>query len=230
MNELLSGSAVWGCALTLLCYVLFSALARRTKLAFLNPLLLSAAAIIAFLSLGGLPYESYRETSSPLSFLLLPATVCLAVPLYQQRRKLKENALPILCGIAAGSIASLLSVALIAAAFGLERRYAVSLLPKSVTTAIGADISAELGGIPPLTIGVIVLTGIAGNMTAPLFCRLFRVQSPTARGVAIGTCSHAIVTSRALEMGETEGAMSGLSIAVAGILTAVLAPLVTGLL
>ncbi len=229
IRDILAQSSVWGSAVTLLCWLLFTRLQKKTGIAAANPLLLSAIAIGALLLSCGIPAEQYESTASPLTWLLLPATVCLAVPLHEQWALFRRNWLPILSGIACGSLASLLLIAAIAKAFGLESAYAVSLLPKSVTTAIGADISRELGGIPSLTIGVIVLTGIAGNMLAPALCRLLRLRSPIARGVAIGTCSHAIGTSRALEMGQAEGSMSGVSLAIAGILTAVLCPFVARL-
>ena len=229
IREMLAQSSVWGCAVTLLCWLLFTRLQKKTGIALANPLLLSAVVIAALLLLADIPVEQYESTSSMLSWLLLPATVCLAVPLHEQWALFRKNRLPILAGITCGSMASLLLIIVIAKAFALDRAYAVSLLPKSVTTAIGADISRELGGIPSLTIGAIVLTGITGNMLAPALCRLLRLRSPIARGVAIGTCSHAIGTSRALEMGQAEGSMSSVSLAIAGILTALLCPLVARL-
>lgn len=225
MSELLTGSATWGTFLTVGCFGLFFLLQKKVKKAWCNPLLFSSILIGALLLLGNIPYAQYKETSSILSWLLLPATVSLAIPLYEQWALLKKHWLAILCGIGAGVITSLVCVVVLAKLFHLDTALAVSLLPKSVTTAIGADVSAELGGIPALTVVVIILTGIVGNMLAPFLCRAFGLRSAVARGIAIGTASHAIGTTKALEMGEVEGAMSGLAIAVAGIMTAVLVPL-----
>ena len=165
-----------------------------------------------------------------LTYLLFPATVSLAIPLYEQWALLRKNLLAILAGIASGVVTSLGSILLLAWLFQLDAVSAVSLLPKSVTTAIGVDISAELGGIAALTTAVIVLTGIIGNLTAVGLCKVLRITNPIAKGIAIGASSHAIGTSKALEIGEIEGAMSSLSIAVAGILTAMLCPFAVRLL
>ena len=143
---------------------------------------------------------------------------------------MRRNAKAILAGIAAGTLTSLASVLLIGWAMGLDHTQFVTLLPKSVTTAISMDVSAELGGIASLTGAVVILTGIVGSLFGEGLFRLLRITDPMAKGVAMGTAAHAIGTSRALEMGETEGAMSGLSIAVAGIMTAILAPVFAGLL
>lgn len=225
MRDLLAASSSWGTVLTISCFGLFFLLQKRVKKAWCNPLLFASVFIGALLLVSGIPYAQYRETSSVLSWLLLPATVSLAIPLYEQWHLLKTHWRAILCGICSGVATSLLCVILLARLFRLDSALAISLLPKSVTTAIGADVSAELGGIPALTVVVIILTGIVGNMLAPFLCRTFGLSHAVARGIAIGTASHAIGTTRALEMGEIEGAMSGLAIAVAGIMTAFLMPL-----
>ena len=230
MNEFLGASSTWGSVLTIACFGLFRLLQTKLRRAWLNPLLLSGIVIGAFLLALNIPYSLYRNSSSMLSGMLLPATVSLAVPLYEQWQLLKRNLAAILCGIASGVITGLAATVLLAKAFRLDRSVALSFLPKSVTTAIGADIAAELGGIPSLAIVLIILTGICGNMLAPVLCKWFRLRDPVARGIAIGTCSHALGTSKALEMGEAEGAMSGLAIAVAGVMTAVLVPLAAMLL
>lgn len=230
MHELLASFSTWGAALTLCCFDIFLWLQKKTHLAIFNPLLLSAMAIGCLLLALRIPYDSYRESASILSWLLLPATVSLAIPLSEQWPLLRKNAVPILAGIVCGCLTSLCCIFLLVKIFHLDSATAVSLLPKSVTTAIGADVSAELGGIPALTVVIIILTGIAGNLMAPLLCRIFRIKSAVARGIAIGACSHAIGTARALEMGEQEGAMSGLAIAVSGIFTAILSPLAVRLL
>lgn len=230
MSELLTGGAVWGVLLTLGAFALGSFLQKKARQAWCNPLLLGSLFVILFLRLLQIPYPDYQASAAPVSYLLLPATVSLAVPLYEQWEALRENAAAILSGIAAGAVVSVGAILVLAWAFRMDRAAAVSLLPKSVTTAIGADVSGELGGIPTLTTAVIILTGIFGNLSAQAVCRLFRIEDPVAKGVCIGTASHAIGTARALEIGPVEGAMSSLSIAVAGIMTALLCPLAVDLL
>lgn len=215
---------------TLAAFALGTLLHRKTKAAWCNPLLLGSIFVVVLLSILKIPYPDYKQSASPITWLLFPATVSLAVPLYEQWELLKKNVLAIAAGIGAGVITSLVSILLIAWVFRLDSAGAVSLLPKSVTTAIGVDVAAELGGIPALTTAVIVLTGIMGNLMAVSLCRLLRITNPIAKGIAIGTSSHAIGTTKALEMGPIEGAMSSLSIAVAGVLTAILCPMAVNLL
>lgn len=230
MIEFLETSSAWGVMVTLAAFALGTLLHRKTKAAWCNPLLLGSIFVVVLLSILKIPYPDYKQSASPITWLLFPATVSLAVPLYEQWELLKKNVLAIAAGIGAGVITSLVSILLIAWVFRLDSAGAVSLLPKSVTTAIGVDVAAELGGIPALTTAVIVLTGIAGNLMAVSLCRLLRITNPIAKGIAIGTSSHAIGTTKALEMGPIEGAMSSLSIAVAGVLTAILCPMAVNLL
>ncbi|MGN1020574.1 MAG: LrgB family protein [Aristaeellaceae bacterium] len=230
MTDFLTDSSVWGTALTLAAFALGTFLHGKIRSAWCNPLLWGSIFVILVLSALDIPYSSYRDSAGPLTYLLFPATVSLAIPLYEQWALLKKHLLAILAGIAAGVITSVCSILALAWLFRLDAASAVSLLPKSVTTAIGVDIATELGGIPALTTAVIILTGIIGNLLAAGLCGLLRLTNPIARGIAIGTSSHAIGTSKALEMGPVEGAMSSLSIAVAGILTAVLCPLLARLL
>lgn len=230
MIDFLETSTVWGVMVTLAAFALGTLLHRKTKAAWCNPLLLGSIFVIVLLSLLKIPYPDYKQSASPITYLLFPATVSLAVPLYEQWELLKKNVFAIAAGIGAGVITSVASLLLIAWVFQLDSASAVSLLPKSVTTAIGVDVAAELGGIPALTTAVIVLTGIGGNLMSVSLCRLLRITNPIAKGIAIGTSSHAIGTSKALEMGQIEGAMSSLSIAVAGVLTAILCPAAVNLL
>ncbi len=230
MNELLSSSAVWGVALTLAAFALGRVAQSVTKQKWLNPLIPASALIIVLLTVLNIPYADYKESATPVTYLLLPATVALAVPLYEAWSKLQNKLPAILIGIASGSLTGVAASFLLCKLFAVPKEYAVSFLPKSVTTAIGIDVTNELGGHVSLAIVLIVLTGIAGNVLAVLFCRLFRVEDSVARGAAIGSCSHAIGTTKALELGEMEGAVSSLAIAVAGVLTAVLCPLFAALL
>ena len=163
-----------------------------------------------------------------ISYLLTPATVCLAVPLYEQMSLLKKNFKAVAAGIVSGVLASLVSVLVLAKLFGLSHEQYVTLLPKSITTAIGMGISEELGGIVTITVAVIIITGILGNVIAELVCKVFHIQEPIAKGLALGTASHAIGTAKAMEMGPVEGAMSSLAIAVAGLLTVIGASVFAG--
>lgn len=230
MIEFLQSIPVWGVALTLGAFALGSWLNRKTGQAIFNPLLLGSIFVIVFLSLAQVPFAEYQQSVSFLSFLLLPATVSLAVPLYEQWLPLKKNAAAVLCGIAAGSVTSVVCVIAMSWILRLDPAISASLMPKSVTSSIGAEVAAELGGIGSLAGAVIVLTGIVGNLSAAALCRIAKLHDPIARGVAIGTGSHAVGTARALRMGPVEGAVSSLSIAVAGILTAVLCPLLANFL
>lgn len=230
LSEFLQGSTMWGVGLTLAAFAVGTLINRVTKKSVCNPLLLGSLVVVAVLTALRIPYAQYKASAAPVSWLLLPATVSLAVPLYEKWDLLRRNAKAILAGIAAGTLTSLASVLLIGWAMGLDHTQFVTLLPKSVTTAISMDVSAELGGIASLTGAVVILTGIVGSLFGEGLFRLLHITDPMAKGVAMGTAAHAIGTSRALEMGETEGAMSGLSIAVAGIMTAILAPVFAGLL
>ena len=173
------------------------------------------------LSLLGIDYDTYNEGGKYISYLLTPATVCLAVPLYRQMNLLKKNIKAVVLGIVSGVLASLVSVLALAWLFGLSHEEYVTLLPKSITTAIGMGVSEELGGIVTITVAVIIITGVLGNMIAEAVCRIARINEPIAKGLALGTSAHAIGTAKAMEMGEVEGAMSSLAIAVAGLLTVV---------
>lgn len=220
----LEQTSVWAVLLTVMAYGVGTFFQGKLKKAWCNPLMIACVTLIVFLTLADIPYALYKEKSAMVNDLLLPATVSLAIPLYEQWQLLKKNAAAVVCGIAAGAVTSVVGVLAIAWVFRLEPQYAVSLMPKSVTTAIGTDVATELGGIAALTAGVIILTGIVGNLMAAGLCKLCRITDPVAKGVAIGTCSHAIGTSKALEMGQVEGAMSSLAIALAGIMTAVIVP------
>ena len=211
LNGFLSGSAAWGVLLTLAAFALGTLINKTTGKAIFNPLLLGSIFVILFLSLLNISYADYKASAAPVNYLLLPATISLAIPLYEKWDLLKENAAAIIAGISVGTLVSLGSVLALALAMGLTREQYATLLPKSVTTAISMDVAAELGGI-------------AGNLLAEVICKAFHITDPIAKGIGIGTSAHAVGTSKALQMGEVEGAMSGLSIAVAGVLTAVLCP------
>ena len=221
MREILCDSVFFGVVVSLLAYEFGLFLKRRLKLAICNPLLVSIVAVIVALTVFGIDYERYEEGAKLLSYLLTPATVCLAIPLYEQITLLKKNSKAIMAGILSGVASSLLSILAMAALFGFSHEEYVTLLPKSITTAIGMGISQELGGIVTITVAVIIVTGILGNVIGEHICRLFHIEEPIAKGIALGTAAHAIGTAKAMELGEIEGAMSSLSIAVSGLLTVV---------
>ena len=230
MAEFIQSIGVWGVALTLGAFALGTWLNKKTGQAIFNPLLLGSIFVIVFLSLLQIPFGAYKQSVSFLSYLLLPATVSLAVPLYEQWLPMKRNAKAVLCGILAGSVTSMISVIAMSWILKLDPVLSASLMPKSVTSAIGAEVAEELGGIGSLAGALIILTGIVGNLSATALCRICRLHDPIARGVAIGTGSHAVGTSRALQMGRIEGAVSSLSIAVAGVLTAAICPILANFL
>lgn len=225
MKEVMDNSIYFGVALSLLAYIAGIELKKKFKLSILNPLLVSIILVILFLAIFDVDYESYNQGGKYISYLLTPATVCLAIPLYQQIDLLKKNFKAIAIGIMTGVFTSLVSILALSMIFKLSHELYVTLLPKSITTAIGIGVSEELGGIKTITVAAIVLTGISGNVIGESVCRLFKIKNPISVGLALGTSAHAIGTTKALELGETQGAMSSLSIAVSGLLTVVLAPI-----
>lgn len=221
MNSFFTTSAFAGVSISLLSYVIGMYLKKKFKAGIFNPLLVSITLTILVLAVSHVSYNTYNNGAKYLSWLLTPATVCLAIPLYEQMELLKKNFRVIAAGITSGVLTSLLTVFVLSLVFGLNHREYVTLLPKSITTAIGMGVSEELGGYVTITVAVIIITGVLGNIFAEIICRIFGIKEPIAKGIAIGSASHAIGTAKAMELGEIEGAMSSLSIAVAGILTVV---------
>ncbi len=193
------------------------------KFPLCNPLLIAIVLIILVLKLFHIPMESYQVGGDLISMFLAPSTPVLAYSIYQQLAVLKRYFIPVLAGCLAGSLTSMLSAWGLCRLFGLNDSLTASMIPKSVTTPIAMEVSGKLGGVPSITVAAVVVTGIFGAALSPLLVKLFRVRNPVAAGVAIGTCSHAAGTSRALEMGEVQGAMSGISIGVSGLLTVLIA-------
>ncbi len=230
MSELAEMSLYFGMFLSVGAYLFGVWLKKKTGLAICNPLLVASALVIVVLLVFRINYQEYNRGASFLSYFLTPATVCLAIPLYRQLELLKKNVAAILASILVGVAGSAASIFAMSLVFRLEHVYYVSLLPKSITTAIGMGVSEELGGIVTLTVVSIIVTGILGNVIADTLFAVFKIEEPMAKGLALGTAAHAIGTARALELGEIEGAMSSLAIAVAGLSTVVVAPLVAGLI
>jgi predicted murein hydrolase (TIGR00659 family) len=218
---MLEQSVFLGVFLSLGSYGLGMWLKRKTGWALMNPLLIAVVLVVAFLAISGVSYTSYSNGARILDYLLTPATICLAVPLYQQIELLKKNYKAVVAGLVSGVLTSLISVFLLALLFQFDHASYVTFLPKSITTAIGMGISDELGGYVSITVVVILLTGVFGNIFADKILKLFHVEEPIAKGIAIGSAAHAMGTARAMEMGQIEGAMSGLSIVVSGILTVI---------
>lgn len=223
MNEIFLNSATIGVVISIFAYEIGVFLKKKTNLAICNPMLISILLIIGFLLVSGVEYESYLQSAQYLNYLLTPTTVCLAIPLYQKLALLKENFAAIMISILTGVFASGFSILGMSVLFGLTHEQYVTLLPKSITTAIGMGMSEELGGIVTITVASIVITGIMGNMCGSQICHLFKVKHPISKGLALGTSTHAIGTARAMELGEVEGAMSSLAMVVAGLCTVVAA-------
>ena len=222
MNELTS-SPFFGIALTVVAYWIGVKVQKKTGLVICNSMIVTVALLIAVLLVFHIPYEDYYQGGSLINMFLGPATACMAVTVYAKIDLLKKNWLPVLAGCLAGTLTAIGSILLMSRLFGLDKAFTVSLLPKSVTTPIATAVSEGHGGIVPITVAAVIVTGILGNLVSPLLIKLFRIKDPMAAGLGIGTCSHALGTAKALELGETEGAMSGLAIGISGIFTALLA-------
>jgi predicted murein hydrolase (TIGR00659 family) len=223
MREFLEGSVFFGVLISIVAYEAGSILKKKWNIPIFNPLLVSIVLIIAFLKVFSIDYNAYNSGAKYLSYFLTPATVSLAVPLYEQMEPLKKNWKAIMAGIFSGALTSACCVLVLSILFGLDHRQYITLLPKSITTAIGMGLSEEMGGYVTITVAVIIVTGILGNIIAESVCKLFRITDPVAKGIGIGSASHAIGTAKAMELGELEGAMSSLSIAVSGLITVVIA-------
>ena len=226
MTDFLQSVPLLALVLTMGAYQIGLFCQKKWKSPILNPILIAVILVIGVLLLTGIPNETYQQDTQILTWLLTPATVCLALPMYEQVKVLKKNLPAILGGIAAGTVTSLACIYLGCKLFAMDSVFTVSLLPKSITTAMGMVLSENAGGIGSLTAAAIIVTGILGSLSGTILCKLFKITGPVAQGVAFGTASHVVGTSRATELGALQGAVSSLSLAVAGILTAILFPFV----
>ncbi|NMA86877.1 MAG: LrgB family protein [Tissierellia bacterium] len=217
-------TAIFGVLISIIAFEIGIWLNKKTKSALVNPLIIAIVLVVVFLLVFNIDYEIYNKGGSIISFFLGPATVVLAVPLYKQIEKLKENAVPIIAGILVGSIVAILSVIYLGKLFKLDEVIILSLIPKSTTAAISMEISKEIGGIPALTMAATVIAGISGNIIGTSICKLFKIEYKTSIGLGLGTASHAVGTAKAMELGEIEGAMSSLSIGIAGLITVIIVP------
>lgn len=230
MSQAIINSTYFSVTVSILCYIAGSCLRKKTKLTVLNPLIISVIAVIAILVAVKIPYEDYKQNTYIMTYLLTPTTVCLALPLYEKLSLLKKNFAAVMCGIISGVLSSAICIFTLSYVFSLNHETYVTLLPKSITTAIGIDLSEKLGGIVSITAPVIVITGVFGSIISPFVFKLFKITEPIAKGIGLGSSAHAVGTSKAFEFGEIEGAMSGLSIAVSGIITVISAPFFAKLL
>lgn len=228
--HLLLNSSFFGVGISLITFYVASMLYRKTASPIMSPIIVSTLMIIFVLMTFHISFEEYDRGGRYISFFLGPATVVLAVPLYRQLDTLKKHLIPVVTGILMGSAAGIISILILCQLFDLDRTICISMVPKSVTTPIGIEISKQLGGLPSVTVAAIVFTGVAGILLLPTVLRIFNIRDKVAVGVAIGTSSHALGTTKAVELGETEGAMSGLAIGVAGLVTVFLAQVLVAIM
>lgn len=221
MKEILTNSTYFAVVLTLLCYQIGVFIKKKTGWAIATPILTAVILIIPTLLLLDVDYTVYQSGTKIISFFLTPATVSLAIPLYRQLRLLKKYPVAIICAIASGVLTTVLSIFGLSLLFGLDHQQYVTLLPKSITTAVGLGMSEKMGGIIAITSVAICITGVMGNVMAEFWLKVCRITEPVAKGLAIGTSSHALGTAKAMELGEVEGAMSSLSIVVTAVMTVI---------
>lgn len=214
----------FGIILTFAAYEIGKWLNSKVKNPLANPLLIAILLIIVFLKITGIPYENYQMGGDFIAFFIAPATVAMVLDLYKNLDSLKENLMPVMLGIILGSICSISLAILLSKVLSLDKELVTSLVPQSITTAIAISLSAEYNGIQALTAIVVVIRGVSGAVVAPFVTKLFRITDPVAQGVGIGTSSHAVGTSEARKMGSIQGALSGLSIAISGLVTVILMP------
>ncbi|MFI3225806.1 MAG: LrgB family protein [Clostridia bacterium] len=219
MIDILQASSVFGLLLTIVAYKVGEFASRKLKISILSPFLATVLIVIAFLLVFDIDYEVYEKGASYLTYLLTPATICLAISLYEQIELLKNNLKAIVISVTAGAISSMICVYIMSRLFQLDYSTYLTILPKSITTAIALGVAEEYGCQVTIMILAIMVTGVTGNSLAVLICKLAKIKNPISRGLAIGTSSHGVGTAKAIEMGEIEGAMSGLAIVISGIAT-----------
>ncbi|WP_010233070.1 LrgB family protein [Clostridium arbusti] len=228
MSEIIS-SPIFSVMISLIAFELGCVIYKKTKFPLFNPIIIAIVLVIIIIKLLNISVDTYNKGGNLISFFLTPATVILAVPLYKKLQLLKENVVPIIVGITAGSLSGMCSIVLLCHLLLVPKQLTLSMIPKSVTVPIGIAISEQIGGIPAITMFAIMVTGTIGIVVYPVVFKILKIEDPIAKGVAMGTTAHAIGTSKAIEMGEVEGAMSSLSMGVAGIFIVIFAPIVTKL-
>lgn len=225
MKEMIVNDLFFGIVISFIAFEIGKFIFKKTQSPIFNPLLIGTLIVIVILKTFDISTDSYFKGASIINFFLGPATVALALPLYKQWNLFKKYFIPVMTGAIIGSFIGIISVILLGKLLDVDKTLLYSFMPKSITTPIGIEVSSILGGIPSLTVLGIILTGITGNVSAPFICKIFRIKHSVAKGIGIGVASHAVGTSKAMEMGEVEGSMSALSIVFAGILTLIWAPI-----
>ena len=222
MKEVITSSPFFGITISIIGYALGNALYKRTKKELCNPLLVAIAFVILVVLLFDIPVANYQNGGKLISMFLSPATAVLAITIYRERNTIRKNALAIIMGTLGGSIASIIYIWVLSRILSLDETMALSIIPKGITTPMALSVSKALGGMEGLTMLSVLVTGIFGNISAEMMIKLFRVKSAIPRGVAIGTSSHVVGTSKAMEIGEEEGSISGVSLILTGIITTIL--------
>lgn len=212
-------SPYFGVALAIICFQIGTSIQKRLKTPIANPLFIAAVLIVVFLSIFNIPMEAFYVGSDLIGLFLAPATAALAVPMYKNLQVIKANLLPILLGTAVGSLSCVLMIAVFCRIFGLSEIIQLSMLSKSTTMPIAMSITEQVGGIVPITVVCVVFTGILGSIITPWLIKICRIDNEVAQGIGIGTCSHAVGTTKAVELGEVQGAMSGIAMGLAGLFT-----------
>lgn len=225
MKEIIVNEAFFGVIISFLTFEIGKIIFKKTNSPIFNPLLIGTFLVIVILKTFDISTESYSKGGNFITFFLGPATVALALPLYKQWGLFKKYFIPVMTGAVIGSFVAIITVIFLGKILGIDKTLLYSFIPKSITTPIGIEVSSMIGGIPSITVASIITTGISGNVAAPFICKVFRIKHSVAKGIGIGVASHAVGTSKAIEMGEVEGSMSALSIIFAGILTLIWAPL-----
>lgn len=225
MNSVIA-SPIFGVLISLIAYEIGTFIKEKLKLSIFNPLLIAIVILIAFLTKFNIKYDDYNQGGQIISFFLAPATVTLALPFYKKFSLFKKNALPIIVGILAGTISGIVCVILLSKLFKFSDVLTESLIPKSITTPIGMALSKQMGGVPSITVVAIILTGILGSILGPFLYKVLKFKDKVAMGIAMGASCHAVGTAKAMEIGEVEGAMSSLTMAITGVLTVIIAPLI----
>ncbi len=230
MIEVLTQIPVFGVIITLLTFWMGVVLQEKTKITFLQPILTSTVLIILILKIANMEYEVYKAQNEFLNFLLPSTAVILAVPLYKNINILKKNAVPVIAGVFLGTLTTIGTCILFGKVLGAKPEIILSMIPKGITNPIAIEVSDIIGGIPSLTVALVVFTGIIGGSFGPEIIRLLGIKNKIAKGIALGTMCHAVGTARAFKEGEVEGAMSSLAMGIAGIFTAIIAPIIVSVL
>ncbi len=218
----LTRDPIFGFTLCIGTYTLASAIKRRFNYTLLNPMLISALMVIVVLLIFKIPLENFMNGGSFVTMFLTPATAALAISMYHQLEAIKKNFLPIIVGSVVGAVSSIVSILLLCRLFNLPPEVTASLIPKSITNAFATKLGAQLGGIVPITVAGVCVTGVFGSIIAPHLAKWFKVNNSIATGLAIGASSHVLGTSKALEIGEVEGTTSGIAVALCGLTTIII--------